>query len=58
MNWYGHAAVMKGMLTPIVPVQAHASCLLFSMIIARAIGTAMFTYLMIWWEASITREKA
>ena len=57
MKWRGYAAVVKGMLTPTVSVQAHESSLLFSTIIARALGAAMFTYLMILREASLTQGR-
>lgn len=57
MKWCGYAAAMKGMLTPTVPVPAQESCLLFSMITARALCVAMFTNLMLLWEASITQRR-
>lgn len=47
IKWNGCAAVMKGVWTRTVPAQACKSCLLFSTVIARAICTAMFTYLLI-----------
>ena len=56
MKWAVYAAAVIGRWTPTAPVQAHESCLLFS-IIARALCTTMFTHLMILWEASITQGR-
>ena len=58
MKWHAHAAVVKEVLTTIVPVQAGESCpCCFQGKIARAMCTAMFPYLMILWEASITLRR-
>lgn len=57
MKWHRYAAVMKELLTPTVPVQAHESCLLFSEVIGTATFMALFTYLMILWEASVTLRR-
>ena len=55
MKWGVYAAAAE-VDTHSSPVQAHESCLLFS-IIARALCTTMFTHLMILWEASITQGR-